>query len=161
MLKPHAASGATARMVVKSVARNPLVLGCAAGIAWQLIGLPIPGAVDSALTVLGRASIALGLFTVGAGLDFGGLKAQPRLLLAVSALKLILMPMMMLGFCLIYNVTGPARGVALVAGAVPTATNAYILARQLGGDAPLMANLVTFTTLAAFATMPIIVYLFA
>lgn len=161
VLTRHAGTGATARMVVRSVARNPLVLGCAAGIAWQLVGPPIPAPVDSAFTVLGRASIALGLFTVGAGLDFGGLKAQPRLLLAVSALKLILMPAMMLGFCLIYNVTGPARGVALVAGAVPTATNSYILARQLGGDAPLMANLVTVTTLAAFATMPIIVYLFA
>ncbi len=58
------------------------------------------------------------------------------------------MPLMMTGFCLLYNVTGPARGVAVVAGAVPTATNAYILARQLGGDAPLMANVITFTTLA-------------
>ena len=113
-----------------------------------------------ALATAGAASLlGGGTLAVASGLHAG--VETLELLLAVSALKLILMPMMMLGFCLIYNVTGPARGVALVAGAVPTATNAYILARQLGGDAPLMANLVTFTTLAAFATMPIIVYLFA
>lgn len=159
VLVRHAGPGATARIVFKSVATNPLVLACAFGIAAQIVALPIPGPIDSTLAVLSEASIALGLFTVGAGLDFGGLKAQPRLLGIVAGLKLLAMPLMMTGFCLVYNVSGPARGVAVVAGAVPTATNAYILARQLGGDAPLMANIVTFTTLLAFITMPILVWL--
>ena len=159
VLARHAGPRATRRIVAKTVARNPLVLACAAGIAWQLAGPAIPGPIDSALSVLGNASIALGLFTVGAGLDFGRLRTRPDLLALVCALKLLAMPLLMVGFCLLYNVSGPARGVAVVAGAVPTATNAYILARQLGGDAPLMANMVTLTTLLAFATMPIMVYL--
>lgn len=161
VLTRHSGANATARTVIRSLARNPLILGCAAGIAAQLVQLPIPGPIESTLSVLSEASIALGLFTVGAGLSFGGLKTQPRLLAAVSALRLLLMPGLMLAFCLIYNVSGPARGVAIVAGAVPTATNSYILARQLGGDAPLMANIVTLTTILAFVTMPILVYLFA
>ena len=37
-----------------------------------------PGPIESTLAVLSEASIALGLFTVGAGLDFGGLRSQPR-----------------------------------------------------------------------------------
>lgn len=159
VLTRHAGSGATARAVFKSVAKNPLVLACLFGIAAQIVKLPVPGPIESTLAVLSEASIALGLFTVGAGLDFGGLRAQPRLLATVAGLKLLAMPLMMSLFCLLYNVSGPARGVAVVAGAVPTATNAYILARQLGGDAPLMANIVTFTTLAAFVTMPILVWL--
>ena len=161
VLTRHAGTGATARLVTKSVARNPLILACVAGIAAQIVHLPIPGPIDSTLSVLSQASIALGLFTVGAGLDLGGLKSRPRLLATVAALKLLLMPAMMVAFCLLYNVTGPARGVAVVAGAVPTASNAYVLARQLGGDAPLMANVVTFTTLLAFITMPFIVWGFA
>lgn len=161
VLTRHAGTGATARIVFKSVARNPLILACVFGIAAQVVKLPVPGPLESALSVLSEASIALGLFTVGAGLDFEGLRAQPRLLGAVAGLKLLVMPLMMLGFCLVYDVTGPARGVAIVAGAVPTATNAYILARQLGGDAPLMANVVTATTILAFVTMPILVYLLA
>ena len=157
----HAGSGATWHIVAKTLARNPLILSCVAGVAAQVVNLPIPGPIESTLSVLSDASIALGLFTVGAGLDFGGLRSQPRLLGIIAGLKLVAMPLMMLGFCLLYNVTGPARGVAVVAGAVPTATNAYILARQLGGDAPLMANIVTVTTLLAFFTMPIIVWAFA
>jgi predicted permease len=161
VLTRHAGTGVTARVVVRSVARNPLVLACVFGIAAQLVHLRLPGPIESTLAVLSEASIALGLFTVGAGLDLGGLRSQPRLIGLVAGLKLALMPLMMWGFCLLYNVTGPARGVAVVAGAVPTATNAYILARQLGGDAPLMANIVTFTTLLAFVSMPVMVWLLA
>ena len=160
VLTRHAGSGATARAVFKSVSRNPLIVACVFGIAAQIVQFPIPGPIESTLSVLSQASIALGLFTVGAGLDFGGLRVQPRVLATVAALKLLAMPLMMAAFCLLYNVSGPARGVAVVAGAVPTATNAYILARQLGGDAPLMANIVTFTTLLAFLTMPILVWAF-
>jgi len=42
---------------------------------------------------------------------------------------------------------------------VPPATSAYILARQLGGDAPLMANLITVLTLLSALTMPVVVAL--
>ena len=39
--------------------------------------------------------------------------------------------------------------------AVPAASNSYILARQMGGDAPLMAQILTFETVLAAITMPI------
>ena len=43
--------------------------------------------------------------------------------------------------------------------ALPTASNAYIMARQMGGDAPLMASLVTWQTLLAAATVPLVMQL--
>ncbi|HET7335310.1 MAG TPA: AEC family transporter [Rhizomicrobium sp.] len=159
VLTRHASPGTSRAMVVKSVARNPLVLACAAGIAAQVVSLQVPGPIDMTLKLLADASVTLGLFTVGAGLDFGSLKDHPRLLGVAGVLKLFVMPLLMLGFCMLYGVHGPARAVAVVAGAVPTATNAYILARQLGGHAPLMANIVTSTTIAALLTMPFMVWL--
>ena len=49
--------------------------------------------------------------------------------------------------------------IALLFGAVPTASSAYTLARQLGGDAPLMAAIVTVQTAIAFITLPLTVAL--
>src|SRR4051794_28950474 len=37
------------------------------------------------------------------------------------------------------------------------ASGAYVLAKQMGGDAPLMAELITLQTLAAFVTMPVVI----
>jgi predicted permease len=58
-------------------------------------------------------------------------------------------------------VTGAAKVAALICAAVPGAPSSYILARQLGGDAPLMANITTAQTLAAMLTMPISLWVLA
>ena len=42
----------------------------------------------------------------------------------------------------------------MVCVAAPVATSAYILARQLGGDSTLMANIITLTTLLSLLTIP-------
>ena len=47
-----------------------------------------------------------------------------------------------------------------IATATPTATNGFILARQLGGDADLMANLIATETVLAALTMPAILIAF-
>lgn len=158
ILTRHASNETSARAVAKALATNPLIIACVAGIAWRATGLSMPLAIDSAFKVMADASITLGLFTVGSGIDFFGLFEHPRILGLVAGLKLILMPLMMWGFSFLFGVSGPARAVAVVAGAVPTATNAYILARQLGGDSVLMANIVTATTILAFITMPVMVW---
>jgi malonate transporter len=44
-------------------------------------------------------------------------------------------------------------------GAMPTASASYILARQMGGDAPLAAAIVTVSTILAFVTVPIFMLL--
>lgn len=52
---------------------------------------------------------------------------------------------------------GSAAGALVVALVAPTDTSSYILARQLGGEAPAMASIITSQTLAAFLVMPIVV----
>jgi hypothetical protein len=49
--------------------------------------------------------------------------------------------------------------VALLFLASPTATSSYILARQLGGDAKLMAGILTAQTGAAMVTLPVVLTL--
>ncbi|MBL1234874.1 MAG: AEC family transporter, partial [Rhodobiaceae bacterium] len=48
----------------------------------------------------------------------------------------------------------------LLCSAVPGASSSYILARQLGGDATLMASLITGSTLLAAFTIPAALYFF-
>ena len=67
------------------------------------------------------------------------------------------MPLLAALFCSLFGVTGTARGVAIVATAVPTASGAYLLARRMGGDAQLMAEIITLQTVAAAITLPVAV----
>ena len=58
------------------------------------------------------------------------------------------------------GVEGVSLAVIAIAAATPTATNGYILARQLGGDAPFMANLIATQTVLAAVTMPLVLWAF-
>ena len=54
-----------------------------------------------------------------------------------------------------------AKTAALICATVPGASSSFILARQLGGNAQLMANITTAQTLAPMVTMPLILWVFA
>ena len=45
--------------------------------------------------------------------------------------------------------------VAMLFGAAPTAASGFTLAREMGGDAPLMAAIITIQTLVSILTMPL------
>ena len=51
--------------------------------------------------------------------------------------------------------------VVAVCSAVPASSSAYVLARQMGGDAPLLAQIITLQTILAAITMPIAIALIA
>lgn len=139
---------------VGEVARNPLVLACLAGFLANVSGLAAHlGPVDSALKLLGGAAMPVALLGVGAALDFGGLLARPREVLASAATKLLIAPLVMLGVALALGLSPLATLVAVGVASTPSAAASYVLARAMGGDAPLMAAIVTATTLASALTM--------
>lgn len=134
--------------------KNPLIAACAIGIVLNLGGVPLPEGVTSTLRLLGNAGLACGVLAVGAGLDLSSLR-RPGIRLGVGTLmRLLLMPLLAFGFSQLFGVGGTARGIAIVAAAVPTASASYVLARKMGGDARLMAEIVTLQTVLAVVTLP-------
>ncbi len=78
-----------------------------------------------------------------------------RGVMATNTIKLLLMPAFVLSLAWLLGLDPVSRDVALLFAALPTATSAYILARQLGGDAELMAAIITGQTLLAMLTLPL------
>ena len=149
---------ASPAMLIAQVARNPLIIACAAGIAAQLVDLSVPATLATGIDLIGKAALPLGLLAVGASLDFRALKSRITPLIAASVLKLLVMPLLVAGLATLMSVTGPAMVAAIICAAVPGAPSSFILARQLGGDAPLMAGITTVQTVAALLTMPLMLW---
>lgn len=162
VLMRHAGDdGANLVMLAKQLLRNPLILACVAGIAVQAVSLPIPKVAATTVDLLGKAALPLGLIAVGASLDLGDARARPTPVIAATLLKLLLMPLLVAAGAIALGLEGPAKTAALICAAVPGASSSYILARQLGGDAPLMANITTAQTLAAMVMMPFMLWILA
>lgn len=155
VLNAHAGGGATARGVLWGLLTNPLILACLAGIGLNVTGIGLPWGSAAVLDILARAALPLGLLAVGAGLRLDGL-TRPGLLIGTSALKLLLMPAFAVGLCGIVNPGRLETAVLVAFAALPSASAAYILARQLGGDAPLIAAILTVETALALVTLPMV-----
>ena len=133
---------------------NPLILACLSGIGLNLSGIGLPWGSAAVLDILARAALPLGLLAVGAGLQIEGLN-RPGLLAATSSLKLLALPALAGTLCWLFNPGRLETAVLVTFTALPGASTAYILARQLGGDAALMAAIVTVETALALLTLPL------
>jgi malonate transporter and related proteins len=141
---------------LSEVGRNPLVLASIAGVIANLTGLvALLGPASEALALLGRAAMPIALVSVGAALSFAQLTKAPLHLVLGVASKLLIAPVLMLGAGTLLGLPPLLLAVAVGVSSMPSAPASYVLAREMGGDAPLMAGIVTATTLLALITIPL------
>jgi malonate transporter and related proteins len=138
-----------------AVLTNPLVVACIAGGAVKLTGLTLPGALTGFLNILGSSTLGVGLLVVGANINFGAMSRDILNVAFATAMKIVVMPLVTLGFCLAFGITGLALVVAVICTASPTAMQGLIVARNMGGDAELMSSAITVEHVLVVMTIPI------
>jgi predicted permease len=149
------------RAIAMTVVRNPLIWACAVGLAINVVHLPLPRIWHEVADALGRSSLAIGLLVTGAGLHLEGM-FRPSLAAAITVvLKLLVMPVLAVALALWFGLSGSNLAIVTACAAVPASSSAYVLARQMGGDAPLLAQIITLQTILAALTMPIAIALVA
>jgi predicted permease len=142
--------------VAKKIVTNPLIIACIVGLLFNWLGLP--DILYETIGIIGAGGLGLALLAVGAGMNFGQ-AAQHKMLLTVGVLtRLIGMPAIVIAMSWLVGLDGTARTVAIIAGAVPTAASAYVMARKMGGNAELMSSIVTFQVIVAFFTLPLFIF---
>jgi malonate transporter len=143
--------------VLLRIAQNPLIWACIVGLVLNMTGAPV--FLHSAIEIIGDGGLGLAMLAVGAGLQVGRV-AETKWLLAVGVLiRLLGMPLLMIFLAWLVGLEGLPRTIAIIAGAVPTASTAYVMARKMGGDAQLMANIVTMQVVVSSVTLPLFIYL--
>ena len=133
-----ARSGVGRGAVTRAVAKNPLILASIAGAAFNLAGMALPPVLDDVLGILARGALPLAV-----------------------VLKLLVLPLFVLAALRILDISGLGATVALLIAGLPTAPSSYILARQLGGDARLLAGIIAIQTALSMVTLPLILTLLA
>jgi predicted permease len=147
--------------IVRTFITNPFIWSCVVGLALNAVSELVPRPLLTTADIVGRPALAAGLLVVGAGLGIRSI-ARPRAVHILALIfKLALMPVFAASLARLIGVAGTDLAVAVIAASVPTASASYLLARQLGGDALLMAEILTLQTLMAMISMPIVMALLA
>ncbi|MCY0094666.1 AEC family transporter [Hoeflea ulvae] len=154
----YGTGGRSLATLVKRIAGNPLILGCVAGLVANALPFDIYQPVELAIDLIARSSLGLGLLMVGAGLKLNDAIRPGPAVLAPTLLKLVVFPMIMIGLALAFGLSGEPLMIVALCASVPTAMNGYLLARQMGGDAPLYAAVATVQTVLSFITIPAVMW---
>ena len=112
---------------------HPVVLPVLAGLLWNALFPPLPVIVDELLQTLAQAVVPLCLVLVGMSLAYYGMKGAVKGAVAMSALKLLVLPAMVLliGHG-VMGLAGLALAVVVMAAALPVGANALIFSQRYG-----------------------------
>ncbi len=148
------------RSMVKSIVRNPLVLGGVLGLLSAAVGLQFPATVVSALDAVGQVASPLSLIALGGFLDLGRLKGKGKALLVGVVGKLIAVPAVFLSIAAALGFRGVEFATLLAIFASPAATASFTMTQQLGGDDDLAAGLVSAGAVGALGSVCLFILLF-
>ncbi len=137
-----------------AVIRNPLIIATVSGLLANLAGLSIPAWLEPTVTRIGASSIALGLMAAGAGLQLSSLAQSKTLATSLLAIKHLALPLIALSLARVMRLDPLQTSTFLCFSALPTASSGYVLAARMGYNGPLVAALVTLSTLLAALSIP-------
>jgi malonate transporter len=137
---------------------NPLILASVAGFIFNYLELHMNIGLHNTLVSLSNAALAMGLMNVGAGLKFTFNENYINRIMISGVIKLCILPMIAFIILSMFGITGIPKAIGVLYSGLPCASTAYILSKQLGGDADLMASIITVTTIMSVFTLSIIMY---
>jgi predicted permease len=137
----------------KHVVLNPMVLSTLIGMLLSLLNLRMPGPVAAYLNILADALTPCALFAIGLGLSIDGLRANIGRASLLSAVKLVIMPLIVYGLSVALGLNPLYTIAAVICAAVPTAKTVYILAGEYRCEEMLVASTVSLTTLACIISL--------
>ena len=141
------------RAALPGMLRNPVIVTMVLALSWRLTGLVIPGAIQRFLGLLGSAGPPLALFCLGASLPKPAGWSDLKEVLLGGVLKLLVMPLLVGALAYAAGVTGLAFKVVIIASAMPTGANAFMLARRFETMAEASASLVVASTAVSIVTL--------
>ena len=154
---PGAHSG---RKVLTLLLRHPLLQGIAAGVAVNLLGIPLHDGVNTFTRFVGAAASPLALFALGIILASTGDRAWDKVALAVAGLKVVLHPLLVwvLLSSLFLNSAVPTVDPAwinstLLVAAGPCGAMPFVLALQYRIPVATMARAIAYSTVISLITL--------
>ncbi len=142
------------RGFARELVRNPLIIATASGLGANLLGFSIPTWMETSVTRIGAASLALGLMAAGAGMQLGAMARAKTLAISVLSIRHLLLPMAAWGLARLFGLSTAETTVLLVFSALPTASSCYVLASRMGYDGAYVAGLVTVSTILGVVSLP-------
>ncbi|MBE7052176.1 MAG: AEC family transporter [Ruminococcaceae bacterium] len=141
------------KKIIKGVVTNPLIIGCVAGVIMLALNIKLPKIIEKSIDDIGKIASPLSIIVLGAGFTFSAMKGYVKELCVISAVRLVIVPMIAVSAAVMLGFSGEALVCILIAFASPVAVSSFAMAQQMGGDEKLAAQAVVTTSCLCLITL--------
>lgn len=138
--------------VLKSIVKNPLIIGIALGFPFCIFKIKIPFIIHQSLCRVGDTATALMLISIGAGFEIKDLTAKFKHSFISTFIKLVILPLIFMPIAVSMGFRNDSLLAILIMLASPAAISAYVMSKSMNNDYVLMSNTIVMTTLFSAVT---------
>lgn len=146
------------RGLLRSLLTHPILIAILSGVAWRMLGLPIPDLIRTLLKYLADSAAPCALVAMGMSMTRVSLIGNRRMIGIIAAIKLLLHPL------LVYVLTAHVvklpfafTATAIIFAACPSGINAFLVAERYRVGTAIVSGAIALSTLLAIATMTVAV----
>lgn len=132
---------------------NPLIVAVIVGLPFSYFKIEIPSVINSTLGFLAELALPLALVGIGGSLNLQNIKKASGLAFTSSAIKVVLIPLILTAGGYYFGYRGIDLGVMFILFACPTAIVSFIMAEAMGANSKLAGNIVLISTVASVFTI--------
>lgn len=144
--------------LLKAIAKNPLLLGCAVGLVFLLLGIRVPQSILSPVSSFANLTTPLALFALGGTLRFDAMAKNRRILAAGLSIKLVLAPLFFLVLGYVIGLREIELFLIVTVFATPISSSSYPMAASMGGDGELAGQFVFLSTVLSVGTLFLFIF---
>ncbi len=145
--------------VIKDILKNPLIIGIILGLPFSLLNITLPKVIDQTLTSIASLTTPLALICLGGQFTIQSVKEKLKPALWATALKLVIIPSVMIGIAILLGFHGGQLGAVFILFMAPSAVSSYIMAKNMHSDEMLAGQILLFTTVFSSFTIFIGIFL--
>ena len=154
-------SGHEAKIDLKKLVLNPGSISVLIGLPLYFLQLDIPHFISYPMEIVGNCNSPLAMIVFGtflANSSFKNMFAKKEIYF-VSFLRLVLIPLCMLGIFYVCGVRGSLLVAMIISASAPTATNTAMYAAKYENDTALGSEIAAQSSVLSIITMPVVVAL--
>ena len=141
-----------------NIARNPLIIGCLAGLSFGALQIDLPAAINKPVGELSAAASPLALFMIGGEFKFRSLNNNMWKVISATIARLVIVPLIAMMVFIPMGYRTVDLSVLLCIFAAPTAVSSYIMAGNMGCDGELSGQIVVLTTVGSSLSIFLFVF---
>jgi predicted permease len=143
----------------RDVVLNPVVGSILLGTAYGFFGWPLPQFLDRALAHIAESAVPLSLVALGMSLADYGIREGWRESLAMTGLKLVLLPLAVYGLARLFRLPPVDTQAMTLLAAMPVGANVYLMSKAFGTLGGPVASAVVVSTGLAALSAPVVIAL--